>query len=135
TIALDDHNRAVVTMQITDGAFAPLHDGTIATIRSPSQSTQASRFISLQPAPNSNAKLPDGATIGADDTRGIVDLDELFNTLDYQTRSNLQGIVHGFADQFANNQSSNANRALAMLNPALSQTQRLTGALTADTSA
>jgi phospholipid/cholesterol/gamma-HCH transport system substrate-binding protein len=135
TIALDDRNRAVVTMDVNDKAFDPLHDGTIATIRSPSQSTQASRFISLQPGPNSNPKLADGATIGAEDTRGIVDLDELFNTLDYETRSSLQGIVHGFADQFANGRARDANRALAALNPALSQTQKLTGQLTRDQAA
>jgi phospholipid/cholesterol/gamma-HCH transport system substrate-binding protein len=134
-IALDDRNRAVITMQITDGAFSPLHDGTIATIRSPSQSTQASRFISLAPAPNSSARLPDGATIGTEDTRGIVDLDELFNTLDYQTRSSLQGIVHGMADQFGDGQAGNANKALAALNPALSQTQKLTSELTRDQAA
>jgi phospholipid/cholesterol/gamma-HCH transport system substrate-binding protein len=134
-IALDDHNRAVITMQITDGSFDPLHSGTIASIRSPSQSTQASRFISLQPAPNSSPRLPDGATIGAEDTRGIVDLDELFNTLDYQTRSSLQGIVHGMADQFGSGQAGKANETLAALNPALSQTQKLTGQLTRDQAA
>jgi phospholipid/cholesterol/gamma-HCH transport system substrate-binding protein len=135
SIALDDANRAVVTMEVTDGAFSPLHDGTIATIRSPSQSTQASRFVSLQPGPNSNAGLPDGATIGAENTRGIVDLDELFNTLDYQTRASLQGIVHGMADQFGSGQAQNANQALAALNPALSQTQKLTGELVRDQAA
>ena len=134
-IALDDHNQAVVTLDLTDKAFQPLHTGTIATIRSPSLSTQASRYVSLQPGPNSNPKLADGATIGAQDTRGIVDLDELLNTLDYQTRSNLQGIVHGMADQFGNGQAANANRALEMLNPALSQTERLTGELTRDQNA
>ena len=134
-IHLDDANRAVVDLDITDSSFDPLHAGTIVTIRSPSLSTQAGRTLSLAPGPNSGPKLADGATIGTEDTRGIVDLDELFNTLDYQTRSNLQGIIHGFADQFANNQSSNANRALATLNPALSQIQKLTGALTTDTNA
>lgn len=134
-IHLDATNQAVVDLDITDDSFAPLHDGTVATIRSPSLSTQAARTVSLAPGPNSNAKLADGATIGAEDTRGIVDLDELFNTLDYQTRASLQGIVHGFADQFANGQSANANRALEMLNPALSQTRKLTGELTRDTAA
>src|SRR4051794_35604681 len=66
TIRLDDRNRAVVTLDVTDKAFTPLHSGTTATIRSPSQSTQASRFVSLQPGPNSNAKLDDGTTIGTE---------------------------------------------------------------------
>jgi phospholipid/cholesterol/gamma-HCH transport system substrate-binding protein len=134
-IHLDDRNQAVVDLEITDGAFDPLHDGTVATIRSPSLSTQAARTVSLAPGPNSNAELADGGTIGTEDTRPIVDLDELFNTLDYQTRSNLQGIIHGFADQFAGGQAANANRALAMLSPALAQTRRLTGELTRDENA
>ena len=100
SIELDDRSRAVVRLDITDDDFRPLHAGTVATIRSPSLSTQASRYVSLQPAPNSARELRDGATIGTEDTRGIVDLDALLNTLDYQTRANLQGIVHGMADQF-----------------------------------
>src|SRR3712207_3951584 len=39
-IRLDDRNRAVVTLKIEDDAFRPLHAGTVATIRSPSLSTQ-----------------------------------------------------------------------------------------------
>src|SRR5437764_1111987 len=100
-IGLGDRSQAVVTMDITDKAFKPLHTGTTATIRSPSLSTQASRYISLAPGPNSNPKLADGGTIGAEDTAGIVDLDELLNTPNYQAPSNLQGIVHGMATQFA----------------------------------
>ena len=134
-ISLDDSNQAVVDLDITDGAFQPLHQGTVATIRSPSLSTQAARSVSLAPGPNSGPKLPDGGVIGAQDTRGIVDLDELFNTLDYRTRSNVQAIVHGFADQFADNQAGNANRALAALNPALAQTQRLTAQIAGDQAA
>ncbi|HEX6945204.1 MAG TPA: MlaD family protein [Casimicrobiaceae bacterium] len=135
TIKLDDHNRAVVTMDITDDAFHPLHTGTTAMIRSPSLSTQAGRYISLHPGPDSNPALADGASLGPEVTEGSVDLDALFNTLDYQTRSNLQGIVHGFADQFAGGQARKANEALRMLNPALSRTQRLTGELVRDQAA
>ena len=131
-ISLDDANQAIVTLKVTDKAFRPLHAGTTATIRSPSLSTQASRYVSLAPGPNSGPPLRDGSRIGAENTRGIVDLDELFNTLDYQTRSNLQGVVHGMADQFGSGQARSANRALAMLNPALAQTHRLTSQLTRD---
>jgi len=134
-VELGDRNEAVVTLSIDDEEFRPLHRGTIATIRSPSLSTQAGRFISLRPGPNSNPSLADGGTIGAEDTRGIVDLDELFNALDVQTRSSLQGIVHGMADQFGGGQAANANRTLAALNPALAQTQNLTTELVRDQNA
>src|SRR5439155_8869667 len=65
-ITLDDRSRADVTLTITDGAFNPLHDGTRASIGSPSLSTEASRFVALQPGPNSNPKLGSDATIGTD---------------------------------------------------------------------
>src|SRR4051812_20860065 len=96
-IRLDDRNRAVVTLAIDDDAFTPLHSGTVASIRSPSLSTQAGRYVSLHPGPNSSPALHDGAVLQADDTEGIVDLDALFNTLDAQTRASLQGIVRGMA--------------------------------------
>jgi phospholipid/cholesterol/gamma-HCH transport system substrate-binding protein len=130
-IRLDDRNRAVVTLAIEDDEFAPLHDGTVASIRSPSLSTQAGRYVSLHPGPNSGPALRDGALLQADDTEGIVDLDALFNTLDAQTRSALQGIVRGMATGLEG-QAENANRALYYLNPALSRTARLTGELARD---
>jgi phospholipid/cholesterol/gamma-HCH transport system substrate-binding protein len=131
-ITLDDRSRADVTLSITDGSFHPLHDGTRASIGSPSLSTEASRFVSLAPGRNDRPALPDGATIGTDRTEGIVDLDALFNTLDYQTRSDLQDIVAGSAVTYGNGQAPAANRGLAFLSPALAQTQLLTGELVSD---
>src|SRR5439155_11163383 len=52
SIGLGDRSQAVVTLDITDKSFSPLHTGTTATIRSPSLSTQASRYISIAPGPN-----------------------------------------------------------------------------------
>ena len=135
SVDLDDRNRAVVNMDITDDELSPLHSGTVATIRTPSMSTQAGRFVSLAPGPNSNPSLPDGATIDTDHTEDIVELDELFNTLDYQTRSSLQSIIHGMGDQFADGGARDANKTLQMLNPALAQTHRLTSELTRDQAA
>lgn len=131
-IDLDAHNRADITLDISDDAYDPLHAGTVATIRSPSLSTEASRTVSLAPGPNNRPALPDGGTIQADHTRGIVDLDELFDSLDYATRSHLQQIVHGSATQYGNGQAAAANRGLAKLNPALAQTERLTSELLRD---
>ena len=51
------------------------------SIRATSLSGIANRYIALTPGPNSNPKLPDGATLGTDKTTSIVDLDQLFNTL------------------------------------------------------
>ena len=124
-IHLDARNRAVVTLKIEDEAFSPLHAGTVADIRSPSLSTQAGRYVSLHPGPNSNPELDDGATLAPRDTRGIVELDTLFNTLDVQTRTALQGVVRGMAASF-DGRAADANEALRLLNPALSRTIRIT---------
>ena len=85
-IVLDDDANAVVTMKVEDN-FAPLHDGTTATIRATSLSGIANRYISLKPGPNSGSKIADGGRIGTDNTSAPVDLDVLFNTLDAKTRA------------------------------------------------
>jgi phospholipid/cholesterol/gamma-HCH transport system substrate-binding protein len=130
-IALDDRNRARVTLALDDDALTPLHAGTMAAIDSPSLSTAAGRQVSLRPGPNNAPELGDGATIGTDRTHGTVELDALFNTLDYRTRSDLQDIIRGSAVQFGDD-SAVANRGLHYLNPAVSQTQLLAGELLRD---
>lgn len=130
-ITLDDRNRADVTIRITDAAFDPLHEGTQAAIGSPSLSTEASRFITIHPGPNSAPKLADGAAIAEDRTESAVELDELFNALDYRTRSDLQDIVQGSATQYRG-VGAEANRGLEYLSPAVAQLRGLTGELLTD---
>src|SRR5882672_10302187 len=80
-ISLTDDNQAEITVTV-QGDYAPLHEGTTALVRATSLSGIANRYIALTPGPNSGPKLPDGATLQADKTTSIVDLDQLFNTLD-----------------------------------------------------
>src|SRR5215208_7586574 len=80
-ITLTDDNQAEITISVQDG-YAPLHAGTTALIRATSLSGIANRYVALTPGPNSNRKLPEGARLGTDETTSIVDLDQLFNTLD-----------------------------------------------------
>ena len=82
--------------------YAPLHEGTTALIRATSLSGIANRYIALTPGPNSNPKLSDGATLGTDKTTSIVDLDQLFNTLDPKTRTSLQQFIQGSAQWYDN---------------------------------
>ena len=84
-IALTDNNQAEITVKVQD-PYAPLHEGTSALIRATSLSGIANRYIALTPGPNSNGELSDGATLGTDKTTSIVDLDQLFNTLDPKKR-------------------------------------------------
>ena len=89
-ITLTDDNRARVRIRVEE-PFAPLREGTHAVIRLTSLSGIANRFIALTPAPNSAKELDDGATLAAGSTTGVVDLDQLFNTLDPKARKEPAG--------------------------------------------
>jgi phospholipid/cholesterol/gamma-HCH transport system substrate-binding protein len=122
-IKLTDDNQAEVTIAVQDG-YAPLHQGTTALIRATSLSGIANRYIALTPGPNSNAALAAGATLGTDTTTSIVDLDQLFDTLDPKTRKALQDVIQGSA-QWYDNRGRQANAATKYFNPALSSSRRL----------
>src|SRR3954468_24088236 len=98
-ITLTDRNQARVHVEIQE-PYAPLREGTKAVIRLTSLSGIANRYIALTPAPNSAPKIDDGAGLPAGTTTDVVDLDQLFNTLDPKTRRSLQDVVHGFAAQY-----------------------------------
>src|SRR3954447_14563125 len=98
-IKLSNTSLAEVRIQL-DEPYAPLHQGTPATIRSGSLSGVANRFISLAPGPNSGPKLDDDSTLGLDRTTTSVDLDQLFDALDPKTRANLQKVIKGSSQQY-----------------------------------
>ena len=80
--------------------FAPLREGTEATIRLTSLSGIANRYIALAMGPGDAPELDDGAVLGTNTTTSVVDLDQLFNTLDEKTRGSLQDVIKGFAAQY-----------------------------------
>src|SRR4051812_28474065 len=133
SIDLAENNEAEITVKVI-GDFAPLHEGTRATIRATSLSGVANRYIALTPGPNSSPKLEDGAILKADATTAPVDLDQLFNTLDPKTLRGLQNVVKGFATQYAG-QETNANLSARYFSPAISSTQRLVDEVVRDQSA
>jgi phospholipid/cholesterol/gamma-HCH transport system substrate-binding protein len=117
-IELDDSANAVVTMEV-DEPVQPLHTGTSATIRATSLSGIANRYVSLKPGPNSSERIPDGGSIGADETSAPVDLDTLFNTLDAKTRAGLRNLVRGSGDQY-DSRSVEAGESIQYFAPFLS---------------
>src|SRR5438034_8047353 len=129
-IELTNDNQAQITIAV-DNDFAPLHDGTTATIRATSLSGVANRYIALVPGPNSNRKLDDGDTLGTDKTTTPVDLDQLFNTLDPKTRKGLQRVIQGTATQYQG-QAANVQQAANYFSPALSTSSRLVSELDRD---
>jgi len=132
SINLTDDGQAELTMHITKEGFAPLHEGTRATIRQASLSGVANRYVDLELAPNSNPPLDEGSTIRSADTTSTVDLDQIFNTLDPKTRKALGGVVRGFADQYED-QGETANKGWLYLNPSLAASSRLFQELNRDT--
>ena len=117
----DNHAEIVVTV---DHPYAPLHEGTQATIRLASLSGVANRYIALVPGPNNAPEIPEGGQLGVEQTTSAVDLDQLFNTLDPRTRKGLQQFIQGSAAQYEG-QGENVNQAAKYFNPFLSTTDQL----------
>jgi phospholipid/cholesterol/gamma-HCH transport system substrate-binding protein len=115
-----------------DGDHAPLRRGTRAEIRQFSQSGLANRYVDLKLPPDTDDTIPEGGVIDTDSTVTQVDLDELYNTLDPETRRSLQGFFKQSADQWRGRERE-ANVGFQYLNPALSTSSRLFNELTKDT--
>lgn len=129
-ITLTDDNLAEVTVTVEE-PYAPLHEGTTATIRLASLSSVANRYIALSPGPNNAPELPEGATLGVERTTTVVDLDQLFNTLDERTRKGLQDVIQGGATQYAGKERE-VSEAAKYFSPALSSTTRLVREISRD---
>ncbi|MBA3408678.1 MAG: MCE family protein [Solirubrobacterales bacterium] len=129
-IELTSENQAAIKVRVQE-PYAPLREGTRATIRLTSLSGIANRYVALTPAPGDAKELADGATLTTASTSPVVDLDQIFNTLDAKTRGDLQDVVKGFATQFRG-KGAEAGEATRYFNPLLSSSRRLIGELTED---
>jgi phospholipid/cholesterol/gamma-HCH transport system substrate-binding protein len=129
-ILLTDDNQAEVVVSV-DKPYAPLHVGTTATVRLTSLSGVANRYIALAPGPNNAPEIPDGGRLGVEQTTSVVDLDQLFNTLDPRTRKGLQQYFQGSAAQYEG-QGENVNASARYFNPFLSTTDQLVKELARD---
>lgn len=109
----------------------PLHEGTSAVIRATSLSGIANRYVSIQPGPDSNPELGNGATISQVDTTTPVDLDQLFNTFKGPERQALRNVIQGSATVYAG-KGPQANQTYKYLSPSLVATDRLLQELNRD---
>jgi phospholipid/cholesterol/gamma-HCH transport system substrate-binding protein len=132
-IELSSDNLAAVKVEVQE-PYAPLREGTQATIRLTSLSGIANRYIALTPGSDKAKELPDGATLSTASTQPVVDLDQLFNTLDSKTRGSLQEVIKGFAAQYRG-KAAEAGEAAKYFNPLLSTSRQLVGQVTEDESA
>lgn len=122
-ITLTDDGQAEVEIRINDDAYA-LREGTRAIVRASSLSGIANRYIDLQLPPGTARKIPDGGTISQRYTTTAVDLDEIFNIFDPETRKGLTEVIRGFATAYAG-KGRQANAGIVYLNPSLAATSRL----------
>jgi phospholipid/cholesterol/gamma-HCH transport system substrate-binding protein len=98
-ITLTSDFKALITVHV-DSSLTPLHQGTTASVRVPSLTSIANRYIALSPGPNNEPTLPAGTTLPTTATHGVVDLDQLFNTFNPKTRKGLQELLQGSAEQY-----------------------------------
>jgi phospholipid/cholesterol/gamma-HCH transport system substrate-binding protein len=131
-ISLSDDGQALVELEISDSSYAPLPDGTHATIRSQSLSGIANRYVDLDLPPKPDGKtISSGGDIPQADTTSEVDLDQLFNTLNKPTVDHLKQVITGFARAYEG-VGAKANRGFHYLNPFLSTSRRVFSELNSD---
>ena len=131
-ISLGEDGIALVEMSINED-YAPLREGTVATVRSQSLSGVANRFVALQmpEGDEQGEAIPDGGTLPLSATVSEVDLDQLFNTFDEETIGSFKNVIKGFARSY-DGIGPQTNRGFHYLNPFLSTSRQLFGELTRD---
>jgi phospholipid/cholesterol/gamma-HCH transport system substrate-binding protein len=125
-IELTPDGQALVTLSMNED-YAPLREGTTATIRQFSLSGIANRYVdlTLPSGPDEqNPEIEDGGLIDGEETDEPVDLDQIFNVFDPVARVAVQDFFEGSAAQFRG-RGEEANRGWQYLNPSLSTTSRL----------
>lgn len=133
-IELTPDGQADVTITVNED-YAPLREGTIATVRQFSLSGIANRYVdlTLPTGPDEdNPEIAEGGVIGSEETEEPVDLDQVFNIFDPVARVAVQEFLKGSAKQFQG-RGEEANRGFQYLNPALSTSSRLFRELNRDT--
>ena len=98
TIELTPDYKALITIHLNG---FKLHEGTVAEVRTPSLSSVANRYISLDLGPNNRPEIAPGSTLRVTATKSQTDLDQLFNIFNPKTREGLRNVVRGFGEQYA----------------------------------
>ena len=134
-IRITDNGQAEVKMSVDD-KYDPLPVGTQAVIRQASQSGIANRYVELELPPGDKQgrkprTIADGGMIPITRTTTTVDLDQLFNTLDPDTRKSVTAFFKNSAAEFKG-KTKQQREAFRYLNPALSTSSRLFSELNRD---
>jgi phospholipid/cholesterol/gamma-HCH transport system substrate-binding protein len=133
-IKITEDGQAQVKLSVKED-YDDLPAETQAVIRQASQSGIANRYVELQLPSNekrSGKKIEDGGRIPVSKTTTTVELDELFNTLDPDTRDAVSAFFRNSAKQFKGKEQQQ-REVYKYLNPALSTSSRLFNELNRDT--
>lgn len=114
---------AQIVMQV-NGPSAPLHRGTRATIRP--KGLLGNPFIELAPGPPSSAVIQSGGILPLQDTASPVDLDQVMDLFDPQTRARIQTLTREGGASLAG-RGSDLNVFLAALPGIVQDTAAVTG--------
>jgi phospholipid/cholesterol/gamma-HCH transport system substrate-binding protein len=128
-IDLSPGGLADVRLDISAPGIVPIRQGTLATIGQISLTGVANRFVGL--TLGGGIPIPDRGTLPDSQTRGIVDLDTLLDSLTPQVRADVGQILSTGAYLVAQPTASSVNRLAMYLNPALSQTSGLAAQIAA----
>jgi len=95
-------DQAQVSISLNFDTFTPLHQGTKASIGTVGLSGVTNRFVALSPGPQNAPPIRPGGLIPQTDTTGIVDIDEVLDTITPPVRESLRrwiqesaGVLHG----------------------------------------
>jgi phospholipid/cholesterol/gamma-HCH transport system substrate-binding protein len=122
-LELTPNGQADVTVSLLK-KWGRLHAGTTVTVRASGIATVTGRYVDISPGPSFRPALPDGGTIGIDNTQSIVDIDQLLNAFDGGTRRSLRKVIDGFATWYSGREAQ-ANESARYFPPALQSATRL----------
>jgi phospholipid/cholesterol/gamma-HCH transport system substrate-binding protein len=124
SLELTQDGQAELELRIDDERVTPLRSGTRATLRIASLSGSANRFVDLRIPPAGGRTLESGAVIESTNTTSAVEIDQLFDMFDAETRKGLRSFIRGQANQWRG-EGSKANEGWEYVNPALVSAGRL----------
>ena len=107
---------AVITMRIEDEG-RPIHQDARVSIR-PRMFLEGNWFLDLQPGTPAAGELPDGGSLPIAQTRGPVQLGQLFSALQADTRKNLQTLLEEYSSALEGEGADGYRRSIPYWEPA-----------------